>query len=110
MIAGVDQETTVGLRVAGGEFVFERSRAGDGTVPLELAVLPDVLTYYLAEEHGSLPKERDRSPGGCRHSAQRCDVASVRPLGCNARRCRRARSRKANCARASRRSARGRRG
>jgi hypothetical protein len=56
MIAGVDRETTVGLRVAEREFVFERSRAGDGTVPLELAVLPDVLTYYLAEEHGSLPK------------------------------------------------------
>ncbi|MGZ9013844.1 MAG: CHAT domain-containing protein, partial [Burkholderiales bacterium] len=56
MIAGVDKESTVGLRVADEEFVFERSRAGDGTVPLELAVLPDVLTYYLAEEHGSLPK------------------------------------------------------
>jgi CHAT domain/Cytosol aminopeptidase family, N-terminal domain len=56
MIAGVDRETTVGLRVADREFVFERSRAGDGTVPLEFAVLPDVLTYYLAEEHGSLPK------------------------------------------------------
>ncbi len=56
MIAGVDRETTVGLRVADREFIFERSRAGDGTVPLDLAVLPDVLTYYLAEEHGSLPK------------------------------------------------------
>jgi pimeloyl-ACP methyl ester carboxylesterase len=56
MIAGVDRETTVGLRVAGAEFTFERSRAGDGTVPVDLAVLPDVLTYYLAEEHGSLPK------------------------------------------------------
>jgi len=56
MIAGVDQETTVGLRVEAGEFVFQRSRAGDGTVPLELAVLPDVQTYYIAEEHGSLPK------------------------------------------------------
>jgi hypothetical protein len=56
MIAGVDRETTVGLRVSEGEFVFQRSRAGDGTVPLELAVLPDVQTYYIAEEHGSLPK------------------------------------------------------
>ncbi len=56
MIAGVDRETTVGLRPSEGEFVFQRSRAGDGTVPLELAVLPDVQTYYIAEEHGSLPK------------------------------------------------------
>lgn len=56
MIAGVDRETTVNLRVDGPEFVFERSRAGDGTVPLEFAVLPDVLTYYHAEEHGALPR------------------------------------------------------
>jgi hypothetical protein len=56
MITGVDRETTVGLRVGGAEFIFERSRAGDGTVPVELAVLPDVVTYYLPEEHGSLPK------------------------------------------------------
>jgi pimeloyl-ACP methyl ester carboxylesterase len=56
LIAGVDRETTVGLRAAGGEFVFERSRAGDGTVPLELAMLPDVLTYYSTEEHGALPR------------------------------------------------------
>jgi pimeloyl-ACP methyl ester carboxylesterase len=58
MIAGVDRETTVGLRVdqAKNEFIFERSRAGDGTVPLEFAVIPKVLTYYHAEEHGGLPK------------------------------------------------------
>jgi pimeloyl-ACP methyl ester carboxylesterase len=56
LIAGVDRETTVGLRVADGEFVFQRSRAGDGTVPIELAMLPDVLTYYLTEEHGALPR------------------------------------------------------
>lgn len=57
MIAGVDRETTVGLKLAdnSSEFVFERSRAGDGTVPLDFAVLPNVLTYYHAEEHGSLP-------------------------------------------------------
>ena len=56
MVAGVDQETTVGLRVEKNEFVFDRSQAGDGTVPLDFAVLPNVRTYYLAEEHGSLPK------------------------------------------------------
>ncbi|HTO04023.1 MAG TPA: CHAT domain-containing protein, partial [Opitutus sp.] len=58
IIAGVDQDTTVGLRLSDdkNEFIFERSRAGDGTVPLDFAVLPNVLTYYHAEEHGSLPK------------------------------------------------------
>ena len=58
MIAGVDRETTVGLSLSDkkDEFVFQRSRAGDGTVPLDLAVLPDVLTYYCAEDHGTLPK------------------------------------------------------
>jgi pimeloyl-ACP methyl ester carboxylesterase len=56
MIAGIDQETTTGLRTDRGEFIFERSRAGDGTVPIDFAVLPDVLTYYHSEDHGSLPK------------------------------------------------------
>ena len=58
MIAGVDRETTVGLELSSNktEFEFTRSRAGDGTVPLDFAVLPDVLTYYHAEEHGGLPK------------------------------------------------------
>ena len=56
MIAGINQETTIGVRKSGGEFVFERSNAGDGTVPLELAVLPDVLTYFHEEGHGELPK------------------------------------------------------
>lgn len=58
MIAGIDRETTVGLSLSDNkdEFVFHRSRAGDGTVPVDLAVLPDVLTYFCAEDHGSLPK------------------------------------------------------
>lgn len=56
MIAGVDRETTTGVRKIGDEFVFERSNAGDGTVPLDFAVLPGVLTYYFAEGHGELPK------------------------------------------------------
>ncbi len=58
MIAGIDRETTVGLSLSEkkDEFVFHRSRAGDGTVPVDLAVLPDVLTYYCAEDHGALPK------------------------------------------------------
>src|SRR5688572_27600857 len=56
MIAGVNKETTTGVSRVGGEFIFERSNAGDGTVPLDYAVLPDVLTYYYEEEHGAMPK------------------------------------------------------
>ncbi|CAN5629589.1 hypothetical protein BH23GEM10_BH23GEM10_00010 [soil metagenome] len=58
MIAGVDQETVVGIRLpeTGKEFHYEISRDGDGTVPLQLALLPGVkATYYVAETHGSLP-------------------------------------------------------
>ena len=58
MIAGVDQETVVGIRVpeTGKEFHYELSRDGDGTVPLDFALLPGVrATYYVAESHGSLP-------------------------------------------------------
>ena len=56
MIAGVNKETTTGVSRVGGEFVFERSNAGDGTVPLDFAVLPDVSTYFYEEEHGAMPK------------------------------------------------------
>jgi pimeloyl-ACP methyl ester carboxylesterase len=56
LIAGVDQETTTGLRKddAGG-FAYEFSNAGDGTVPLELARMPGVPTFHVSEAHGSLP-------------------------------------------------------
>jgi hypothetical protein len=56
IIAGVDQDTTVNARVEDDEFVYEMSPAGDGTVPLQCARLPSARqTYYVAEEHGSLP-------------------------------------------------------
>ena len=58
MIAGVDQRTTTGIRVANHEFVFEQTQDGDGTVPLDFAVLPDRDTYFIREEHGRLPKNR----------------------------------------------------
>lgn len=48
LIAGVGQDTTIGLEKDGeGKFVYLNSNAGDGTVPLELAQLPDVDTYYV---------------------------------------------------------------
>jgi pimeloyl-ACP methyl ester carboxylesterase len=58
MIAGVDQRTFTGLRVDGNEFVFEQTQNGDGTVPLDLAVIPGLETYYIREGHGELPKNR----------------------------------------------------
>jgi CHAT domain-containing protein/pimeloyl-ACP methyl ester carboxylesterase len=55
LIAGVNQETTVGLRMDDHGVVYERNRAGDGTVPLKFAELPGATTYYVEESHGSLP-------------------------------------------------------
>lgn len=60
LIAGVNQETVVGLRRKDdGQFDYELSRAGDGTVPLEFAQLPGTRkTYYIEESHGSLPNNK----------------------------------------------------
>ncbi|MGC4000759.1 MAG: CHAT domain-containing protein [Anaeromyxobacter sp.] len=56
LVAGVNQETVTGLSLSGGaEFVYECSRQGDGTVPLDFALLPGARTYTVEEEHGSLP-------------------------------------------------------
>lgn len=58
LIAGVNQDTVVGLRVSGNEFEYEVSPDGDGTVPLEfarLANIPANQIYYVEAGHGSLP-------------------------------------------------------
>ncbi len=56
MIAGVGQETTTGVELRDGDFQFSASLRGDGTVPLDFALLPGVKqTYYVEESHGSLP-------------------------------------------------------
>jgi pimeloyl-ACP methyl ester carboxylesterase len=54
MIAGVNQETVVGLRMEQGDFVYETSLDGDGTVPLDFALLPGAKTYFVEESHGKL--------------------------------------------------------
>ena len=60
IIAGVDQQTVVDAKIVGGEFVYTQSTAGDGTVPLDCALLPGARkTYYVAESHGSLPNNND---------------------------------------------------
>ncbi|MFT5324647.1 MAG: pimeloyl-ACP methyl ester carboxylesterase [Planctomycetaceae bacterium] len=62
MIAGVDQNTVTGLRLedagAGNTFRYIRTRNGDGTVPLDFAVLDAARTWYVAESHGSLPNNQ----------------------------------------------------
>ncbi len=57
LIAGVNQDTVTGARRTGDEFEYERSKAGDGTVPLSFCLLPAIAerTYYVEEGHGSLP-------------------------------------------------------
>ena len=60
IIAGVDQETVVDAKVENDEFVYTKSNAGDGTVPLQCVLLPAAKhTYYVAESHGSLPNNGD---------------------------------------------------
>ena len=61
IIAGVDQETVVDATVKDGEFVYTTSLAGDGTVPLQCALLSSAQdrTYYVGESHGSLPNNSD---------------------------------------------------
>ena len=58
LIAGVNQDTVTGLRVEQGEFVYEISPDGDGTVPVEfarLANIPEEQVYYVEQGHGGMP-------------------------------------------------------
>lgn len=57
LIAAVGHDTPAALRLAGGTFEFATSLAGDGTVPLELARLPGLTTYYATARHGELPSD-----------------------------------------------------
>ena len=59
LIAGVNQGTVVGVHRHGDGFVFTQSTEGDGTVPLALARLDGVTTYFVEEEHGSLPNNAE---------------------------------------------------
>lgn len=58
LIAGVNQDTVTGLHMNAGEFAYEISPDGDGTVPLafaRLANIPEAQIYYVEEGHGGLP-------------------------------------------------------
>ncbi|MDP9084251.1 MAG: alpha/beta fold hydrolase [Pseudomonadota bacterium] len=53
-VVGVNQETIVGLRRTAGGFEYAMNRNGDGTVPLALAKLPKLKTYFVDESHADL--------------------------------------------------------
>ncbi|HUP48212.1 MAG TPA: CHAT domain-containing protein [Thermoanaerobaculia bacterium] len=55
LIAGVNKSTTVDLRIENGSVEYALSDAGDGTVPLQFALLDGIATWYVEETHGSLP-------------------------------------------------------
>jgi hypothetical protein len=59
LIAGINQETVVNVRREGDEFVYTTSLEGDGTVPLALAQLEGVETFFVEEAHGSLANNAD---------------------------------------------------
>ena len=55
-ICGTSQRTVTGLRLAGDEFVYRVSDAGDGTVPLASAQLAGSDNYFIRCEHSALPR------------------------------------------------------
>jgi len=60
LIVGTGSETVVGARRqtaadGGDEFAYDLSNDGDGTVPLDLAVVPGLPTYVTSAGHGGMP-------------------------------------------------------
>jgi pimeloyl-ACP methyl ester carboxylesterase len=53
-ILGVNRLTVVGLRRKGEGFEYRLGLDGDGSVPLKLARLPGLSTYYVDESHARL--------------------------------------------------------
>ncbi len=53
-IVGVNRETVVSVRRTPAGFEYGSSRNGDGTVPVALALLPGLKTYFAEESHGNL--------------------------------------------------------
>jgi hypothetical protein len=55
-IAGTGQRTVTGLRRVRGEFRYEVTAHGDGTVPTVSATLAGLTNYYVRCEHSELPR------------------------------------------------------
>ncbi|MGD9597908.1 MAG: CHAT domain-containing protein [Steroidobacteraceae bacterium] len=58
LVAGYARRTVTGIARAGAQFAYTVTRDGDGTVPLALAELPGVRTYYIREGHSELTANR----------------------------------------------------
>lgn len=57
-IVGVNRETVIGLRRTAAGFEYSLARSGDGTVPVALALLPKLKSYFVDELHGNLANNR----------------------------------------------------
>ena len=58
-IIGVNQDTVVGIRRTPAGFEYTVRKSGDGTVPLALAALPNLCSYYVEEAHSNLANNRE---------------------------------------------------
>jgi pimeloyl-ACP methyl ester carboxylesterase len=62
-VVGCNQVTATGLTLEGGEFAYEYSLRGDGTVPMALAELAGARAAYVDCAHSDMPLD-DRVIGG----------------------------------------------
>ena len=57
-IVGVNRETVISVRPTAVGFEYGSNRDGDGTVPIDLAMLPALESYFVDEAHGELANNR----------------------------------------------------
>ncbi|MBS0380073.1 MAG: hypothetical protein JSS29_16455 [Proteobacteria bacterium] len=57
VIVGTGQETVTAVRRRGDEFVYTLTRAGDGTVAVDSALLPGARTFYARVAHSDLTRD-----------------------------------------------------
>ncbi|HUQ10183.1 MAG TPA: CHAT domain-containing protein [Steroidobacteraceae bacterium] len=55
MVVGCNRTTATGVAIKGGDFEYEYSLQGDGTVPMELARLSGARHYYVECGHSDMP-------------------------------------------------------
>lgn len=55
-VCGIRQRTVTAASISAGEFHYEVSSAGDGTVPVAAARLGEAPCYYVRCEHSELPR------------------------------------------------------